>query len=111
MRMEEGMKVLIVCSGGMSSTIAEEALAKECSARGVDTEVSACGTSALEESLKDGFDAVLVAPQVRHRFKDLEAVADAAGVPIALIQPMAYSPLGGAKLYRQLAELVPGLPE
>ncbi len=104
------MNVLIVCSGGMSSTIAEEALAGECAKRGIDCTVDACGTSALEDRLKEvKTDAVLVAPQVRHRFKDLQKVAEAAGVPSALIQPMAYSPLGGAKLFAQLAELVPTL--
>ena len=51
----------------------------------------------------------MVAPQVRHRYKDLEAVAQAAGVPIVLIAPMAYSPMGGSKLFGQLAELVPDL--
>lgn len=106
------MNVLIVCSGGMSSTIAEEALAKECAKHGIECTVDACGTSALEDKLKEcSVDAVLVAPQVRHRFKDLAAVADAANVPSALIQPMAYSPLGGAKLFAQLQDLVPGMAE
>lgn len=106
------MNVLIVCSGGMSSTIAEEALASECAKHGIECTVDACGTSALEDKLKEvETDAVLVAPQVRHRFKDLQKVAEAAGVPSALIQPMAYSPLGGTKLFAQLAELVPGLAE
>lgn len=105
------MKVLVVCSGGMSSTIAEQALQKEAAKRGLELEVAACGTSALEDELKEGYDAVMVAPQVRHRFKELEACAQAAGVPIVLIQPMAYSPMGGAKLFGQLADLVPDLIE
>ena len=104
------MKVLIVCSGGMSSTIAEDALKKEAEKRGLAIQVDACGTSALEDELKEeAIDAVMVAPQVRHRYKDLEAVAQAAGVPIVLIAPMAYSPMGGTKLFGQLAELVPDL--
>lgn len=103
------MKVLVVCSGGMSSTIAEDALRKEAAKRSIDLEVAACGTSALEDELKEGYDAVMVAPQVRHRFKDLAATCEAASVPICLIQPMAYSPMGGAKLYTQLTDLLPEL--
>ena len=103
------MKVLVVCSGGMSPTIAEDALRKEAAKRGLTLEVAACGTSALEDELKEGYDAVLVAPQVRHRFKELAATCEAASVTVCLIQPMAYSPMGGPKLFAQLAELLPDL--
>ena len=103
------MNVLVVCSGGMSSTIAEDALKKEASKRGIALNVSACGTSALEDELKEGYDAVLVAPQVRHRFKELSCACEAASVPVCLIQPMAYSPMGGPKLFAQLVELLPEL--
>ena len=48
----------------------------------------------------------MVAPQVRHRFDYLKEYADAAKVPCALIQPQAYSPLGGPKLFKQVKELV-----
>ncbi len=30
-------------------------------------------------------------------------------MPVCLIQPMAYSPMGGPKLFAQLAELLPDL--
>ncbi|WP_300383765.1 PTS sugar transporter subunit IIB [Clostridium sp.] len=100
------MKVLFVCSQGMSSAIAVKALKKEAEKNGIDMVVNAVSTQEFEEEVKDGYDAAMVAPQVRHRFDYLKEYADAAKVPCALIQPQAYSPLGGAKLLKQVQDLL-----
>lgn len=99
-------KVLFVCSQGMSSAIAVNALKKEAEKNGVNMEVKAVSTQEFEEEVKDGYDVAMVAPQVRHRFDYLKAYADEAKVPCALIQPQAYSPLGGAKLFKQVQDLL-----
>ncbi|WP_195429875.1 PTS sugar transporter subunit IIB [Clostridium sp. D46t1_190503_E9] len=100
------MKVLFVCSQGMSSAIAVNALKKEAEKNGVDMEVKAVSTQEFEEEVKGGYDVAMVAPQIRHRFEYLKEYADAENVPCALIQPQAYSPLGGPKLFKQVKELV-----
>jgi len=48
------MKVLFVCSGGMSSTIAVNALKKEAAKHGEDIEVLAIGTQAVDDEVKNG---------------------------------------------------------
>ncbi|MFV0551636.1 MAG: PTS sugar transporter subunit IIB [Anaerorhabdus sp.] len=100
------MKVLFVCSAGMSSTIAVNALKAEAEKNGMDIEVLAVGTQEFEEEVKNGWDVAMVAPQIRHRYSYLEAAAKEANVPCALIQPQAYSPLGGPKLLAQVKELI-----
>lgn len=99
------MKVLFVCSQGMSSAIAVNALKKEAEKQGVAMEVKAVSTQEFEEEVKGGYDAAMVAPQIRHRYEYLKAYADAANVPCTLIQAQAYSPLGGPKLFKQVKEL------
>lgn len=99
------MKILFVCSAGMSSTIAVNALKDAAAKKGVDLEVLAVGTQAFEEEVHKGYDAAMVAPQIRHRFDYLKAAANEAKVPCALILPQAYSPLGGDKLLQQVLEL------
>lgn len=99
------MKVLFVCSQGMSSAIAVNALKKEAEKQGVEMEVKAVSTQEFEEEVQGGYDVAMVAPQIRHRFDYLKGYADAAKVPCALIQPQAYSPLGGPKLFKQVKEL------
>lgn len=44
------------------------------------------------------WDMILVAPQVKHRFKLFKEVADEMKIPIELIPPRDYSPLGGKHL-------------
>lgn len=100
------MKVLFVCSQGMSSAIAVNALKKEAEKNGIDMIVNAVSTQEFEDEVKDGYDVAMVAPQVRHRYDYLKEYAEAANVPCALIQPQAYSPLGGAKLLKQVQGLL-----
>lgn len=69
-------------------------------------EVLAVGTQEFIEEVKNGYDAAMVAPQIRHRYNYLEEAAKEANIPCALIQPQAYSPLGGPKLLAQVLELI-----
>ncbi len=48
------MKVLFVCSGGMSSAIVVNALKKKRRKNGVNMEVHAIGTNEVEEEVKNG---------------------------------------------------------
>jgi cellobiose PTS system EIIB component len=100
------MKVLFVCSAGMSSAITVKALVKEAEKNGIKMEVLAVSTQQFEEEISKGYDVAMIAPQIRHRFKVLKELADQANVPCELIQPQAYSPLGGAKLLKQVMELL-----
>lgn len=99
------MKVLFVCSGGMSSSIVVNALKKEGEKAGVEMEVHAIGTGEVAEEIGNGWDVCMVAPQIRHRFDSVKASADAAGVPCGPIPPQAYTPLGGPTLLKTVKEL------
>lgn len=99
------MKVLLVCSGGMSSAIVVNALKKEADKNGIDIETKAVGTQEFDAEVRDGWDVALVAPQVRHRFDGFKESADAAGVPCQIIPPQAYSPLGGPTLLKLVKEI------
>ena len=98
------MKVLFVCSLGMSSAVAVKALEKEAKSKGVEIEVKAVSTQQFEDEVKNGYDVAMVAPQIRHRFDTLSAKE--AQVPCAMITPRGYSPLGGPKLLKQIQELL-----
>ncbi len=99
-------KVLFVCSGGMSSAIVVKALKEEAKKHGEELEVKAIGSSEVEMELKDEWDVIMVAPQIRHRFDGIKRQADEAGVPVGAIPPNAYTPMGGPALYKTLKELI-----
>lgn len=96
------IKVLMVCSGGMSSSIVVNAIKKEAEKENIEIHIKAVGTGEFGDEVKKGWDLALVAPQVRHRMSTFEEQANEAGVPIELIPPQGYSPLGGPKLIEQI---------
>lgn len=98
------MKVLLVCSLGMSSAICAKALAEAAQKEGIELEVSECSTQVFGEKIKDGYSIGLVAPQIRHRYEVLKKEATEAGVPCILISPQGYTPLGGNKLLKQIKD-------
>ncbi len=100
------MKVLFVCSGGMSSAIVVNALKKEAEKHGQDLEVKAVGSSEIVSELENKWDVVMVAPQIKHRFDNIKKVADESGVPCGPIPPQAYTPLGGPVLFKTLEKLI-----
>ncbi|MCI5722837.1 MAG: PTS sugar transporter subunit IIB [Erysipelotrichaceae bacterium] len=100
------MKILLVCSQGMSSAIVAKALQEAGTKAGYELDVNECGSQAFEAEVQRGYDAALVAPQIRHRFDGLEKSAKEAGIPIALIKPQGYTPIGGPKLLEQVKELL-----
>ena len=100
------MKVLFVCSGGMSSAIVVNSLKKEAEKHGQDLEVKAIGSSEVASELENKWDVVMVAPQIKHRFDNIKKEADEFGVPCGAIPPQAYTPLGGPVLFKTLKELV-----
>jgi cellobiose PTS system EIIB component len=100
------LKILLTCSGGMSSTMVVNALIKEGKALGIEIESKACGTADVVGELeKASWDGILVAPQVRHMLDTLKPIAEAKSIPIVAIKPQAYSPLGAKFLMEHLREM------
>ena len=96
------MKVLMVCSGGMSSTIVVKAIRVEAEKQGFPIDIKAVGTSEFEDEVKLGYDLVLVAPQIRHRLNVFKKQAEGLNVPIEVIIPMGYTPVGALKALEQI---------
>lgn len=100
------IKVLMVCSGGMSSAIVVKAVEKEAEKKGLPIQLTAVGTGEFERILRGGdYQVVLVAPQIRHRYQGFEEVAKELNVPIGLISPQGYTPLGGSKVIQMILEM------
>lgn len=97
------MKVLMVCSGGMSSAIVVKAIKQEADKQGFPLEIKAVGTGEFEDELKSGgYDLAIVAPQVKHRMSVFEEAAKEVNVPVELIVPMGYTPIGAPKVLQQI---------
>lgn len=100
------MKLLLVCSGGMSSAIVVKAIEKEASKSGLTISVKSVGSGEYAEEVKNGWDLVLVAPQVRHRADFFREAAAEHNVPLAVIPPQGYNPMGGAVILAEVKKLL-----
>lgn len=97
------MKVLMVCSGGFSSTIVVNAIKKEADRQGLNIEVMACGTTEFIENVKNFKpEVVIVAPQVKHRYSYFKEEGDKINLPVEQIPLNAYTPLGAPKIIGEI---------
>lgn len=89
------LKVMFVCAGGMSTALTAKKLVEVAEKNQVKMEVIARGTTDFMVELQDHpYDIVLVAPQIRHRFKEVNAeVAKYEGVACEKIPPAMYAPM------------------
>ena len=100
------MKILVCCNGGFSSSLIESKVIKYAESVGDTVEINACGTDGVEEEIKNGYEVLLYAPQVRNRAKMLKGLADGVGIPCDQMNPQDYAFSNGEKIYKQAKALV-----
>ncbi|MEG0293786.1 PTS cellobiose transporter subunit IIB [Enterococcus sp.] len=87
-------KALIICAGGMSSSVIAKKTTEYFEKKGIEITLEA--TSAAQgsnEIAKDKYDLYLVSPQTKMYFGNLEKAAIKQNKPIVNIPPQAYVPI------------------
>lgn len=90
------MKILLLCSGGMSTTLLVNAMQKEAKLQNLSCEIQA-GSASLVEELAENFDLILVAPQIRHKLSTIKDAILSYNKPVELIPSDIYGQIQGAK--------------
>ncbi|WP_440894864.1 PTS cellobiose transporter subunit IIB [Amphibacillus sp. Q70] len=87
-------RALIICAGGMSSSVIAKKTTEMFRDNGEDIELNATsqsqGTTAIA---KDEYDLYLVSPQTKMYFDSLAKAAKKTNKPIVSIPPQAYVPI------------------
>ncbi len=102
-------RIVLACSAGMSTSLVVTKMEKAAAERGLELHIYAIPEQNLREELEDfGNDiiAVLLGPQVRFKLAENQKLTDSYRVPIAVIDPLAYGTLNGAKVLDQALNLV-----
>ncbi|QGZ97521.1 PTS sugar transporter subunit IIB [Mycoplasma sp. NEAQ87857] len=100
------MKILLICSGGMSTFMLIQALEKEAKKLNINNfSADAIGANEIDEYDKD-FDILLVAPQIKHKFEQMQEIASSRNKKIYQISMAEYSPLGTNKLLTNIAKVL-----
>lgn len=92
--MSSPVKILLVCSSGMSTSMLVKAMRKAAAQEDYEADISSAPVAGVEDLLSKT-DAILVGPQIRHRFDGLKEIADREGVPIKLIPAQIYGMVDG----------------
>ena len=99
------MNILLVCAGGISTSILEKSIRDSFGPEKADWTVEAHPVDQLE-SLIDRFDIVLLGPQIRHKLRTVKKVADANGKPCEVMDSRDYAMAKGNKVLKRVEELL-----
>ncbi len=97
------MKILLVCAGGMSTSVLMKKMEKWCAEKGEDLTIRAVGTNTYESVWKD-YDCILTGPQIAYKLNEIKAEV---GIPVAQIPSMDYA-LGNSANVMKLAHDITG---
>ncbi|MGM3160869.1 PTS sugar transporter subunit IIB [Dickeya undicola] len=102
-------RIVLACSAGMSTSLVVTKMEKEAAARGMEYQIYAIPEQNLRDELQTysgDIIAVLLGPQVRFKLAENKKLTDEYQIPIAVIDPVAYGTLNGAKVLDQALSLV-----
>ncbi|MBO1307979.1 PTS cellobiose transporter subunit IIB [Enterococcus sp. 669A] len=87
-------RALIICAGGMSSSVIAKKTTEYLQGKGKEIELDATSASQGSTTIaKDEYDLYLVSPQTKMYFANLEKAAIKTNKPIVNIPPQAYVPI------------------
>jgi PTS system cellobiose-specific IIB component len=96
------MKILLVCSAGMSTSLLVTKMKKAAEARGLEIEIFALSAGEGKRMLKD-VDIVLLGPQVRFMKNEFLKLAT---VPVDVIDMISYGRMEGEKVLESALALL-----
>lgn len=98
------MKIVLVCSAGMSTSMLVNKMREAATERGLEAEIDAFAESQLKDHM-DGLDVVLIGPQVRFLEKKLRSSLEPKGIKVDIIDQMAYGLMKGDQVLEQAIKL------
>ncbi|MBY6278077.1 PTS sugar transporter subunit IIB [Symbiobacterium thermophilum] len=98
------MKILLICAGGMSTSILMKKLQKYADDNGLGLEkIVARGMNDFEEVYQE-FDVILLGPQISYRKEEIQKRVG--GKPLAVIAPQDYALGNAEKIFAQINALL-----
>lgn len=98
------MKVLLVCAAGMSTSMLMKKMEAYAKDNGIDLEIAARSFSELKNPADDGYDCILVGPQISYQ-KD-KVVAKAQGLPVDVIPMKDYGRQNCPAIFEQIDKIL-----
>ena len=97
------VKILLVCSAGMSTSFMVNKMKDAAKARGIEAEIWAVADAEAEANIANA-DIMMLGPQVRFLESKMKGIAG--GKPVTVIDMMAYGSMNGEKVLDQALEIL-----
>lgn len=98
------IRILLVCVGGMSSTLLVNKMEKDAKKRNIDCKIWTVGEGDIKSEL-DNFDILLLGPQLRFMLDDVKSiVGDRA--PVSIIDMVNYGTCNGHAVLNSVLEIL-----
>lgn len=98
------LKVMLVCCGGMSTSLLVNKINAAAKERGEELEVYALGESEAREDLAQA-DILLLGPQVRYLESGFKKELDGTNVKLGVVDMLAYGRMDGDKVLQQIMDM------
>ncbi len=101
-------KIMLVCSGGMSSSLLVTKMEKAAAAAGEKVEIFAVGETKALDLLKGSTDinVVLIGPQIRFVEPEFKKVIADRPIKLQVINMMDYGMMNGEKVFQAAMDLL-----
>lgn len=99
--------ILLVCSGGMSTSLLVTKMEKAAEEQGIEVKVKAVAETDLQRNL-DGVQAVLLGPQVRYMLTKIKAATEPRGIPVDVISSVDYGMMKGESVLKHAISMIEG---
>jgi len=91
------IRIVLLCGGGMSTSILMKRMQAEADKRGLEAEISAFGEGNLPKVIPYA-DVILLGPQIRFSFRRISEECTKCGIPSAMIPHSDYGLMDGKKV-------------
>lgn len=98
-------RILLACSSGMSTSLLVSKMKEAAAEKGIETEIWAVAQDKAFEDIKKA-DVLLIGPQMRFLKGKFTKVAEEVGIPLDVIDPVAYGRVDGATVLNKALQLI-----
>ncbi|OZU88262.1 PTS sugar transporter subunit IIB [Virgibacillus indicus] len=98
-------RILLACSSGMSTSLLVKKMEETAKEKGVEVEIWAVAQDKAPSDMEKA-DVLLIGPQMRFMKKKFAKVSDEVGIPLDVIDPVAYGRVDGEAVLNKALELI-----
>ncbi|MGY4689024.1 PTS sugar transporter subunit IIB [Salibacterium sp. K-3] len=97
--------ILLACSAGMSTSLLVSKMEEAAEAEGLEANIWAVAQDKAESEMEQA-DVLLIGPQMRFMKNKYSKIAEKVGIPLDIIDPVAYGRVDGEAVLNKALELL-----